>query len=304
MVANDDYRNTTNGFTGLRADVSAPGGIKGTVICVLPQSRLPDDGASLRDNKWALDKESFATVLWGGFLARQRKGSPILAEASFLHFGERDTPGRPTRDRSLNNIGFRVLTDPRQGHFDWGVEGIYQWGQISASTAPAAAVLPVSATFARLHAGYSFSGPWKPRLLMEFDRASGDGTGRTYGRFDPLYGMRRADLGPAGLYNAMGRTNILSPGLRLEITPSKRFDAFVGYRALWLVNSHDAFSTTGVRDSMGNSGSFAGHQFDVRLRHWLVPTRLRFEADGTYLACGTYAFGEGRARHACGLNLR
>ncbi|MFX8624366.1 hypothetical protein ABTM07_19475, partial [Acinetobacter baumannii] len=68
LVANDDYRNTTNGFTGLRADVSAPGGIKGTVICVLPQSRLPDDGASLRDNKWALDKESFATVLWGGFL--------------------------------------------------------------------------------------------------------------------------------------------------------------------------------------------------------------------------------------------
>src|SRR3546814_15575078 len=58
-------------------------------------------------------------------------------------------------------------------------------------------------------AGYSFGGSWKPRLSLEFDRASGDRRGGRQGRFDTLFGMRRADLAPAGLYNALARTNIV-----------------------------------------------------------------------------------------------
>ncbi len=287
LVAADDYRNTTNGFTGLRADVQSTSGIKATAIYVLPQTRLPDDGPSLRANDMALDKESFASVLWGGFVARQSRGHPILVEASFLHFGERDAPGRPTRDRSLNSLGGRVVVDPRPGHVDAGVEGIYQWGRISASAVAGAAILPVDANFVRAHLGYSVAAPWKPRILVEFDRASG-GAGPNYHRFDPLFGMRRADLGPAGLYNAIGRSNILSPGVRLEVTPSARFDAFVGYRALWLADRRDAFSTTGTRDPSGASGRFAGHQIDMRMRYWLLPKRLRFEADGVLLAKGRF----------------
>jgi len=298
LVANDDYRNTTSGFTGLRADIASRAGIKATLVYLLPQMRLPDDGPSLRNNDVRLDRESFAAVLWGGFVARQRPGSAILGEASFLHFGEGDRTGRPTRNRSLNSAGARFLADPRPGRFDGGVEGIYQWGHIAASLAPGASTLPVSATFVRLHAGYTFAAPWKPHVLFELDRASGDGRGRTYGRFDPLFGMRRADLAPAGLYNAVGRTNVLSPGIRLELAPSKRTDLFAGYRALWLADRHDAFATTGVRDASGASGRFAGHQIDARVRRWLVPARLRFEVDGTYLARGRFLreAPNGRAR--------
>ncbi|HET9642715.1 MAG TPA: alginate export family protein [Burkholderiaceae bacterium] len=292
LLAMDDYRNTITAYTGLRADVSTSGGIRATALYVLPLLRLPDDGPSLRRNAAELDRESFDTVLWGGFLARQRKGSALLAEASFLHLGERDAPGRPTRDRSLNSLGLRVLRDPRPAAFDWGLEGIYQWGGISASLAPTAARQAVSATFLRLHAGYSFPGAWKPHVLFEFDRASGDGRGPTYGRFDFLYGMRRADLGPAGLYNAVGRSNVISPGIRVEVTPSQRVDGFIGYRALWLADRFDAFSTTGVRDPSGNSGDFAGRQLDSRVRYWLVPGRLRFEADAVLLGKG------GSLRHA------
>lgn len=288
LVANDDYRNTTSSFTGLRADVAARGGVKATALYVLPVARLPDDGASLRANDAALDNESFATVLWGALVSRQAKGSPLLAEASFLRFVERDWPGHATRDRRLNSLGARVLRAPRAGAFDWGIEGIYQWGTISASAAPGAPRQDVSASYAKLHAGYTFAAPWQPRLLAEFDRASGDGAGATYGRFDPLFGMRRADLGPAGLYNAVGRSNVLSPGVRIEVTPSKRLDAFAGYRALWLADRHDAFSTTGVRDASGRSGNFAGHQFDVRARYWLVPGQLRLEANGVVLAKGGF----------------
>ena len=112
----------------------------------------------------------------------------------------------------------------------------------------------MSAWFAHLEAGYSFRHPWAPRIALEFDYASGDRRGGKFGRFDTLFGMRRADLAPAGLYNAVGRANLLAPGVRAEIAPSKRLDVFAAYRPLWLALRTDSFSTTGVRDASGSSG--------------------------------------------------
>ncbi|NKJ00479.1 alginate export family protein [Novosphingobium sp. SG707] len=288
LIASDDYRNSTNSYTGAIVTTAMPRGYTSTLIYLMPHLRLPDDGVSLRDNRFALDSENVNIALTGGLLAHQAKGSPFLSEISFIHFGERDAPGHPTRDRSLNNLGLRASADPRPGHVDGGVEGIYQWGHVSASTAANAAMLTASATFVRAHLGYSWAGKWKPHVLAEFDRASGDGTSGTYGRFDTLFGFRRGDLAPSGLYNAIGRANILSPGLRIEVAPSARVDAFIGWRGMWLADSHDSFSTTNVRDATGRSGSFAGHQFDTRLRYWIRPKRLRFEFDGVYLARGSF----------------
>ena len=288
LIASDDYRNSTNSYTGAVVTTALKGGYTSTLLYLMPHLRLPDDGVSLRDNRFALDLENVNIALSGGLLAHQRKGSPVLSEISFIHFGERDAPGHPTKDRSLNNVGLRASYDPRPAHWDGGFEAIYQWGTTSASTAPNAATLSVSATFLRAHLGYSWAGKWKPHVLAEFDRASGDGTSATYGHFDSLFGFRRGDLGVSGLYNAIGRANIVSPGLRVEVTPSARVDAFVGWRGLWLADSHDSFSTTGVRDATGRSGTFAGHQFDARLRWWMMPKRLRFEFDGTYLARGRF----------------
>lgn len=100
--------------------------------------------------------------------------------------------------------------------------------------------------------------------------------------------MRRADLAPAGLYNAVARTNIVTPGIRLEATPSKRWVWFAVYRAMWLASRTDAFSTTSVRDSAGRSGKFAGHQVEARVRYWIIPSRVRFEFDGLLLAKGRF----------------
>jgi hypothetical protein len=146
----------------------------------------------------------------------------------------------------------------------------------------------VSASFVHAEIGYTCSGGWKPHVSIEFDRASGDGPGGSYGRFDTLFGMRRADLAPSGLYNAIGRANIVTPGLRVEAVPSKAVDWMMSYRPMWLADRTDAFSTTGVRDATGRSGNFAGHQIDARLRYWLVRDRLRYEIDGVWLAKGRF----------------
>jgi Alginate export len=93
--------------------------------------------------------------------------------------------------------------------------------------------------------------------------------------------MRRAG-------DAVGRAKIVSPGIRVERVPAKAADRFVAYRLMWLADRTDAFSTTGVRDPSGRSGSFAEEQLDARSRYWLIQDRLRLELDGVWLAKGRF----------------
>jgi hypothetical protein len=288
LVADDDYRNTTTGFTGVRADVRTAGGLTATALYVLPQIRLPDDRPSLvgQDVEW--DRESFDLQLWGGLIARPNTIAGATAEIGYFGLVERDWPGHPTRNRDIDSFSARLIRAPAPGTADFEFEGIYQTGDIRTGIAADATEQKVAAWFVHADAGYLFAGPAKLRLSLEYDRASGDAPGGKYGRFDTLYGMRRADLGPAGIYNAIGRANIESLGLRAEIAPSARWDAFATWHAMWLAEKTDAFSTTGVRDASGGSGRFAGHQVDVRVRYWLVPKVLRAELTGTWLSKGRF----------------
>ena len=288
LVAADDYRNTTNGYTGLRTDLKTAGGVTATAIYVLPQIRLPDDLPSVLDHQTQWDRESFDLQLWGGYVARPNTIAGATAELGYFGLHERDWEDHPTRNRDLDTFSARAIRDPKAGRFDFELEGIYQTGTIRSSAAPAAAVRDVEAWFLHADAGYTFPGQAKFRLSLEYDYASGDGPGGNYGRFDTLFGMRRADLAPAGIYNAIGRANINTPGVRAEIAPDPRWDAFATYRAMWLAEKTDSFSTTGVRDASGESGSFAGHQLDVRFRYWLVPSFLRAELDAVVLVKGRF----------------
>ncbi len=98
-----------------------------------------------------------------------------------------------------------------------------------------------------------------------------------YTRFDTLFGMRRADFSPGGILAALGRSNLVIPALRLEFTPGPRSDGHLVARAMWAASATDAFASSGVRDPTGRAGGFAGYDFDGRVRHWLVPDRLRGE---------------------------
>ncbi len=278
LVAADDYRKTTNSSTGLRADVAVGGGWKATLVYVLPQQRFPNDLDSLLNNKVALDRESFDTVLWGGLATRSNAIAGAMAEVGFFHFGERDAPGRATRDRSLDTVSARLIRDPNHATWDFEVEGILQRGTTSTDLSVNAPRQDVSAWFVHADVGYTFAGGWEPRIAVEYDHASGDRPGGRFGRFDPILGMRRADLAPGALYNLILRSNLISPGVRLEAAPNKKSDLMVSYRPFWLAAREDAFSSSGVRDLSGRSGSFAGHQLDARLRYRLTP-RIMIEGD-------------------------
>jgi hypothetical protein len=286
LVSADDYRNTTSGYTGVRLDL-AGNGVRATTIYVLPQRRLPNQFDDLVAGRVRLDREDFNLVLWGG-VASMRAFGATEAEFSFFHADEDRPAERPSFGRSLDTIGGRLVREPAPGVLDHELEGYYQWGEVRDGLGPATTRVPVAAGFIHAEAGFTGRDPWRTRVAFEFDLASGDRPGGRFTRFDTLFGMRRADFGPSGLYSAIGRANILSPALRVETVPSSRLDLFGAWRPMWLASRTDAFATTGVRDPSGQSGRFAGHQVEGRLRWWAMPTRLRAEVGALWLAKGPF----------------
>lgn len=288
LVASDDFRNTTNSYTGLKIDTAWANGASVTGIYVLPNIRLPMDANGIFDNRVRLDRETSALSLWGGNLTAPFGLPKAALQPSYFHLSEDDQADLPTRNRNLDTFSLRYFREPALGTYDFDVEGGLQTGDIATSTAVNAPKQDVRATFAHVEFGYAWAGGWKPRLDFEYDWASGDKPGGAYNRFDLLFGMRRAEIGPSALYSSVGRANFSSPGLRLEITPDPKWDAFATWKVLYLASATDAFSTTGVRDATGRSGSFAGNQFDARVRYWIVPQKLRFEVNAAYLAKGNF----------------
>lgn len=288
LIANETFRNTSNGFTGLRVDWQRSGQAA-TLAYLLPQQRFPDDRPSLRHNEVEIDRETTDLRLWAGLYSREIGDGPTV-EFYVVGLDERDSADRATRNRRLVTPGARLFRDAKVGTTDYEFEAMRQTGKVRATAAATdLRDLDQRAWFVHAEIGHMFDTVWRTRIALEYDRASGDraSTGPVE-RFDTYYGSRRNDYGPTSIYGPLGRANISSPAVRLEIAPGKRWDAFAAYRAAWLDQPGDSFASTGVRDPLGRSGSFAGHQLEARGRLWLLPKQLRVEIGAALLNTGRF----------------
>lgn len=288
LVGRNNFRNTTNAFTGAKFEFRGAAKEQLTLFYTYPQQRLPSDKEGILDNDIEWDHEGDDLVFWGGFFSKPKIAGAANLDAYFFALDEDDTATRNTRDRHLFTPGVRIYRDPAPGEVDFEFEYAHQFGHVSAASAPDSDRQDVSAHFLHAELGYQFDAPWKPRVALEYDLATGDKPGGDYGRFDSLYGPRRFDYGPAGIYGPLGRNNISSPGVRLEVTPSSRWDGFLFYRAAWLDSGTDSFASTGVQDASGASGKFGGHQIEARARYWVVPKALRLDVGGAVLFHGAF----------------
>lgn len=297
FVARNRYRNTLNAFTGVDLEWSGDYGRTLRAFWLLPIQRLPDVLEDLRDNPVAFDHEGLEVQFWGLFGSSDL---PVVGRGELFLLGlhESDRDGRPTRNRRIYTPGWRIQRPKAPGRFDSMYEGAVQAGT-SRSSAVSTEDLDHLAHFQHVEVGYTFDVPWTPRVLLQYDYASGDhdpDDGEN-NRFETLYGARRFDFGPTGIYGPFARANINTPGVRVQVAPSKRIAAFVAYRAFWLASKKDAWTTTGLRDPSGESGSYIGSQIELRVRWNVLPKNLRLELGYAHLFAGRFIREAPNASH-------
>ena len=139
-------------------------------------------------------------------------------------------------------------------------------------------------------AGWTLDAPWSPRVSVHYDLVSGDNSPGDLEseRFDPLFGDRSFEFGPTSIYGAILRSNLDSPGIRIEAKPNSRNDLMAMVRQVKLESTTDSFANSGVRDPTGASGDEVGTQVELRWRHQLIPDSVRLTLGGAALIRGDF----------------
>lgn len=284
LVARNAYRNTVNAFTGAswvwQGESSAL-----RAFWALPVDRRPNDAEDLFDNRQEWDDQDFDLQLGGVFFESKLAGK---ARYEVYAFGL-DERGATTRQRELLTFGGRVHQTRRAGDWFYAVELVGQTGE-SKTSATAARVSDHQAGFGHASIGYQWEGTWSPAVQVAYDYATGDKdpNDRDNERFDTLFGARRWEYGPTGLYGAVARANLNSPELRLLLHPRKHLQFTLGYRMVFLASDRDAWTASGLRDRTGGSGDHVGDQFELRMRWEVVPQSVEFDFGVCYLAEGSF----------------
>jgi hypothetical protein len=313
LVTRNTFRNTINSYDGLRLRLTDYNNWQLNAFVTMPVNRYPiqpattatnasnavkDAAFNTFNNAMQFDEADGHTWFSGAFLEGFNLIGKMNGEVYLYHLDEGDSPKVATRNRRYFTPGLRFYIKPAKGEFDFQVESIGQFGTVKkAATATGTSTvadtntsLTHTAWYQHLDVGYTFDLPWTPRLSAEYDYASGDKNPNDTKdqRFDTLYGARRFDYGPTGIYGAFSRANLNTPGYRLNISPLPNVQAGLSHRFFWLAQSRDSWGSTGLQDKNGRSGDFVGHQLELTAR-WDVNSSLNFETGWTHLFKGEFA---------------
>ena len=154
--------------------------------------------------------------------------------------------------------GFRFVgTLPAQ--FDYGIEMAGQTGSIGADS--------ISAWAGHWVVGRTFSVRWKPRLLAEYNYASGTANpnGTKISTFDELYPSGHDKF---GLTDQVGWRNIRDLRTGLELKPTAKLTVIPIYHDLWLADAQDGlYNAPGAvvaKSLSGSAGTHVGQEFDIQ----------------------------------------
>jgi hypothetical protein len=289
LIARNAMRNTINTFDGFRLRVLDYNHWQLNAFVTKPVGRYPNDSEQLLDHFHSFDEPEAQIWFSGGFLEVYDLPGKVNAELYLYHLDEGDRKRNPTNNRRYFTPGMRFYIKPAKGKFDFQSETIGQWGTVRSSKS-SNKDLDHSAWYQHLDIGYTFEIPWSLRLAVEYDYASGDHDPNDDKdqRFDTLFGARRFEFGPTGIYGAFARSNINTPGVQLGFSPRPDVQAFIAHRLYWLAEDKDAWTTAGLRDRTGNTGSFIGQQVELSARYDFNSS-LNFEAGWAHLFKGAFA---------------
>lgn len=291
IIGRNRYRNSINTFTGIDWAWTGDDGSAAHAFYWRPMRVLPSDFASLLDNRRELDR-GLRNAFIGGVFYR----FPTFVNRHGLEAYYVDAKVEERTDRAaaydLATIGARAYREPQAAEWNYEVEAMLQRGDSGGVVGGLArGDLDHQASFVHLEIGYQFAAPGAPNLILQYDRATGDEdpTDLDGERFNTLYGPRRSDFGPTGIYGIANRSNIDSPGLRLTWQPAPRWQTMFAYRSLRLQEARDGWIGSGWRDPSGAAGSSIGRHLEGSFTFDAVPGRVSLETGFAHLAAGRFA---------------
>ncbi|MDD2659117.1 MAG: alginate export family protein [Methylococcales bacterium] len=297
LVARHIFRNTVNSFTGVRLRLTNYEKWQFNGFVSTPVDRLPASSAATLNNQQVFDREDTHTWFSGGILELSDLGFGINNEIYLYHLDEGSSTSAPTRHRRYFTPGMRFFIKPAKAEIDFQLETTGQFGWVRETTNPNSKKLDHTAWFQHADIGYTIDMPWSPRLGLEYDYASGDKNpyDNKDERFDTLYSVRRDDFGPTGIFGAFSRSNINSPGLRINLAPRSDVQFILSHRLYWLASATDCWgnatcsgSSFVLQDKTGRSGNNLGQELNLMTR-WDFNSSLNFETGWSHLFKGPFA---------------
>jgi hypothetical protein len=290
VMSRNRFRNTVNNFVGADWQRSNAGGGSLHAFYLAPMRHLPTDRASLLDNEFVLDHAARDTAVRGFFYALPESRRDVFIETYALDY--RADTGNAESSADFVSVGMRIYRPPEPARWHYEFELIAQAGESGADVGGAPSLdLRHDASFAHFEVGYAFDARWSPDMVFQYDRASGDKNpldGRNE-RFNTLFGDRRFDFGPTGIFGPFQRSNLETPGVRVTISPSSRVQAMLSFRQMRLASSTDEWVGTDLRDATGAAGTSLGTQIEASATWEVIPKRLSLDVGFAAVNLGRFA---------------
>ncbi|WP_411728117.1 alginate export family protein [Methyloglobulus sp.] len=266
LIGNNQFRNTTNNFEGFRVRFGKKQNDWDLdTFAFQPIERL----------KYEFDRADEDTWIYGGVLSLKQWSDYVTIQPYFIGRKQNGDPANPVAanrkpDLDIYAPGLRVYGLFGDSGLDFDADINKQFGRSgSLSSNKKQDLRQHDALAYSLELGYTFDHDWKPRASLYYGYGTGDKNpaDNKLERFDPFFGFNQ----PWSRNDYFSWDNIITPKARVEFTPYKDVRVDAGYNAFWLQSETDAWNRANLRDRSGESGSFLGHEFDIRMRHKLNP---------------------------------
>lgn len=283
FIARNEWRNTTNAFEGFRLTLGREANDwEADLFGMQPVKRLQTKFDEANNHLWFF-----------GAIGTWRRWSDIMTIQPY-YLGQKQTadPNGFTAtsrlDREIHMPGFRAYG--KVGDlFDYDASYNHQLGYNGTQRQDANGYT--------LEVGRNFDHAWKPRIGLFYGYASGDKNPNddVNNRFDRFFGFAR----PWSADHYVIYENLKAPKVRFEFSPTQKLGFEAGYGGYWLASKTDRMfdildGNVSVvkdpgfnRDKTGQSGDFAGHAFEGRIRYQPIP-RINTILGYTHFTAGDF----------------
>lgn len=211
----------------------------------------------------AFDDTSSEHLTYGGVRVERKLGKWGEVSGTLSQFRQDDARFPSVTGNERRNVADVHFGGGIDG-FDWDFEGMGQLGRIAEERIRAWAV--------GSRGGYTFDVPWKPRLGLQVDAASGDTNPHdgSLNTFNPLF--------PNGYYVTLagytGYTNFVHVKPSITAKPTPTLTAMLAVAGQWRETTADAVFTQPdipVPGTAGHGGSFTGTYVQTRVDWQITP---------------------------------